>query len=271
MSYRLIEGCCGSAALTLHLCGANKSIITYQGSKWKYRTALAEILSNKGFVGLPDEIELYDPGPWSKVIPLVFTSKDEIVDELKFYSKFDPKFIYHKFQNQPCSKIPANYAAEFLFLQRLAFSGKAVGSSSGVWKSPGFNTTSAYGLEGTDKFGPIKPMLPGMIKTLSKLSLTPVVIVSGNTLSMPIDNVQNTVVYLDPPYQDSTKYPDGDLSRQEVVDLALAWHQAGATVLVSEAEPLSELNSWNQVCISSSKQTKNSFRSKKEEWVMVSP
>ena len=271
MSYRLIEGCCGSAALTFHLCGANKAVITYQGSKWKFRHLLAEILSDRGFVGLPNEIELYDPGPWSKVVPLIFSNKDEIVDELKFYNKFDPNIMYHKFQNQPCSKIPTNYAAEFLFLQRLAFSGKAVGASSGIWKSPGFNTTSAYGLEGTDKFGAIKPMLPGMIKTLSKLSLVPMVFNSGRYLKKPIDNVKNTVVYLDPPYQGSTKYPDGDLSRQEVIDLALAWYHVGATVLISEAEPISNLIGWKQICISSAKESKNSFRSKKEEWVTISP
>lgn len=43
-----------------------------------------------------------------------------------------------------------------------------------------------------------------------------------------------TVVYMDPPYQDTTGYAH-DLPRSQVVELAERWSAAGATVAISEA------------------------------------
>lgn len=51
--------------------------------------------------------------------------------------------------------------------------------------------------------------------------------------------------YLDPPYVGATGY-GWDLPRGEVLELARRWHDAGAVVAVSEAEPL-ELEGWHHV------------------------
>lgn len=49
-----------------------------------------------------------------------------------------------------------------------------------------------------------------------------------------------SVVMIDPPYVNTTKYAC-DLSRSEVVRIARAWREAGARVAVCEAEPIQEL------------------------------
>ena len=51
---------------------------------------------------------------------------------------------------------------------------------------------------------------------------------------------RNTVVFLDPPYVDTSGY-GFDFGRREVVRLALRWASAGATVAISEAEPIGPL------------------------------
>jgi site-specific DNA-adenine methylase len=269
--FKIIEGCCGTAALTFHLCGIKQQIITYQGSKWNYREELDSIIRMKGFSGTPTKVELYDPAPWSKVIPVLISDKERVIQELKIFEQQDPLNVFKKLNNSYCSKDPIKFAAEFLFLQRLSFSGKAVGYSGGIWNSPGFNKTSAYGIPGTTKFGAVKPMIPGLIKRLEKNDLKIPLTHFGDFLHKPTEQIYNTVVYLDPPYLGVTKYPDGDLSRQELVDLSISWYEAGATVLVSESEIIKELRGWNVICISDAKKNKSSFKNKKAEFVMISP
>ena len=49
-----------------------------------------------------------------------------------------------------------------------------------------------------------------------------------------------SICYIDPPYLGTTPYAH-DLARPEVVEMAKAWADAGATVCISEAEPIPEL------------------------------
>jgi 16S rRNA G966 N2-methylase RsmD len=63
----------------------------------------------------------------------------------------------------------------------------------------------------------------------------------------PQANARGAVVYIDPPYQNTTGYAH-DLPRADVLDLAQRWNEAGATVAVSEAVPL-DLPGWFHVRI----------------------
>ena len=83
---------------------------------------------------------------------------------------------------------------------------------------------------------------------------------------------QPTVVYLDPPYAGSTAYPAGDLSRDGVVALALAWEQAGARVVVSEGVPVEELvrHGWTAQRLNAGRHDTSRFRGKQEEWLTLS-
>ena len=64
------------------------------------------------------------------------------------------------------------------------------------------------------------------------------------------------------------------LDRAAVVDLALKWHAAGATVAVSEAEPIPELVAlgWRVVDITDKRQgQKRTFSKQKAEYLTISP
>ena len=73
-----------------------------------------------------------------------------------------------------------------------------------------------------------------------------------------------TVVYFDPPYAGTTGYKH-DLPRAEVIQIALRWHEAGARVYISEAEPL-PIPGWHHVEIGSERRgQKRTFSAQQRE------
>ncbi|MCB9685166.1 MAG: hypothetical protein H6738_06910 [Alphaproteobacteria bacterium] len=277
-AWTYIEPCCGSAALALSLLGAPRSLLPYQGSKWRFRTALAAAVHGTGVHGPPARVELYDAGPFGVAAPTLVDGalREAVIEVLDRFAARDAREVYDGLHQQPVAEDPATYTAELLFLQRLSFSGKAVGDRGGRWASPGFNTSSAYGLPGTERFGPVKPMVPSLIRVLRSYDRLhrPGEIHGGRRSASPPEESlrQSTVVYLDPPYVGSTTYPGGDLDRASVVSLATAWADAGARVIVSEGEPIVELVSlgWTAQRIDAGRKDTSRFRGKQEEWITTS-
>ena len=85
---------------------------------------------------------------------------------------------------------------------------------------------------------------------------------------------------MDPPYLDTTGYKH-DLPRSEVVRMARLWADAGATVCISEAEPIPELmaDGWHAVEISATRkgakrtftgQQKMAKKKQPAEWLTLS-
>lgn len=274
MSYTLIEPCCGSAALTLHLLGATNHVMPYQGSKWRYRLDLEALIHEMGFAGAPDSVVLTDPGPWPVALKCILDPdlRVELVEQLLSLTGLDPREHYEEIQGAQtvdADENPVRFASEFLFLQRLAFSGKAVSARNGKWSSPGFNTSSAYGLEKTEKFGKMNPLVPSLYRTVRDLELLPLNSLSATrtAATSPKKHVTRpTVVYLDPTYLGTTKYPDGHITRFEVMELAVDWWEAGAGVIISEQEPIAELR-WQTKRLFKRRKDGSPFKGKQEEWV----
>ena len=294
MSYTLIERCCGSSALTLHLLGARRSILPYQGGKWRLRKQLGEIVERLGFTGTPDRVVLTDPGPWGLVMGVLLDRplRSAVADKLADLAEEDPKDAYEDLQNRQTPFDPIQFATEFLFLQRLSHSGKAVGISlDGCWKSPGLNRSSAYGLKATGRFGAIKPMIPSLVEVLRSYDedlaqLPPGAVLANRSsaygpaglaevpkTSHTVGEAESgvpTVEYVDPPYQGTTHYPNGHLGRAHVIELARAAQRRGAAVLVSEREPISDLvnRGWTAEPLRIGPASGTSpFRSRSQEWV----
>jgi hypothetical protein len=81
-----------------------------------------------------------------------------------------------------------------------------------------------------------------------------------------------TVAYMDPPYVGTTGYGH-DLPRSEVVALARRWAAAGATVAISEAEPIADLvaEGWHAVRIDGERKGQaRTFSKQKDEWLTLS-
>jgi hypothetical protein len=273
VNYTLVEPCCGSAAFTLHLLGARRAILPYQGSKWRFRKGLEATAEELEFVGPPDRVVLTDPGPWGRVMGVLLRRGDrrDLVEELERLAAMDASAVFERLQGSPVPQTDSAFAAEFLFLQRLSFSGKAVGIRRGRWASPGFNKTSAYGVAATDRFGEVKPMIPSLLRILRDYDRA-LVDVAVDARCAPAGTPSElqlrgrVLVYLDPPYVESTSYPDGQLTRGEVVALAHAWRERGAAVIISEQHSL-ELPGWRRGLLSTGRDDSSPFRGKQQEWV----
>lgn len=236
MSWTLVEPCCGTAALTMHLLGARRQLVPRQGSKWALRRELAARMP----AGAPSRVVLSDASPWALVVQCVLEQRDELLTELRQLvarGGDDPQRLQAELHGGPVGAGP-RMAAELLWLQRMAFAGKAVRVVGGRWSSPGLNLTSALGVEGTDRFGPVRPLGPALLRAVAGAPSATVEAFVG--LARPTGPAHNTVVYLDPPYAGTTGY-GADLDRAGVVALAVEWSEAGADVLVSEAAAVSEL------------------------------
>jgi hypothetical protein len=80
------------------------------------------------------------------------------------------------------------------------------------------------------------------------------------------------VAFIDPPYLNTTGYAH-DLPRAEVVAIARRWAAAGATVAISEAEPIPELvaEGWYAVRIDGERVgQKRTFSKQQAEWLTLS-
>jgi len=88
----------------------------------------------------------------------------------------------------------------------------------------------------------------------------------------PADLPPGTVVFIDPPYVGTTGYGN-DLPREDVVEMARRWSEAGARVYISEAEPIGALvaEGWQAVEITSQRVgQRRTFSKQQREWVTCS-
>jgi len=84
-------------------------------------------------------------------------------------------------------------------------------------------------------------------------------------------NLDGVLVFVDPPYLNTTGYAH-DLGREQVVALARRWADAGARVMISEAEPIGALveDGWHAVEVTAMRVgQKRTFSRQQREWVTL--
>lgn len=291
--YVFIEPCAGSAAMTRALYEYKQQILPYQGSKWTLRAPYLRLFRDLGYLGPPSQAYLYDVSPLAEAVALAMAHPQQVLEYLgplvsegtaRKENPKGPSVLYNRLHRGVVPENRYERAAQLLWLQRMSWSGKAVGTSRVggrlLWKSQGLNTTSAYGKEGTETFGAIRPMGEALLEVVSQHKSP--VLGYWRPLNWNEDN-QNfrsprRLVFLDPPYLDSTPYPCGSMSRQEVVTLALELQSNGCTVVVCEASPIPELEAsgWSSRCIQAARGSgRGRMQTKKRtpgcrgaEWVM---
>ena len=255
----LAELCCGSAALTLHLHGARPPM-PYMGSKERYAAAIAETFG----LERPQRTLLVDTGMWADAWSLLCRdgARSRVVEAcVALVADCDPRELWQRLRVSPPPACPVERVAAWVVLQRLAFSGKPVverADGSG-WSDPGFQETAGYGRPGTPRFGEVLPQLPALPSRLAALPVMPHAwVVRSCATDVPVpEDAAEWVLYLDPPYAGTTGYADSDLTREDVLALARSWADAGAHVIVSEAEPL-PLAGWHTVEITGQRTGKRS-------------
>lgn len=265
----------------MHLLGARRQVVPYQGSKWRVRRALADLAAELGFEGPPAQVSLVDPGPWGVTAALLAGDRSarQVLAEVRALVDEDPGALYRRLHGAPVPRWSAPFAAEHLVLQRLAFSGKAVGiTPGGRWRAPGLNATSAYGTPATERFGAVRPQLLALVDALAGLTGLAeawVGAVRGDatlaSAALLSRSALPTLVYLDPPYAGTTPYPDGAMDLRQVGDLARRWADMGAAVIVSERAGLDLGDGWQRRRLDAGRGGASPFRGGHEEWVTYCP
>lgn len=272
MGWRLLELCSGCAALSLHLLGWRRQLVPYMGSKWRLRRELSGLLDDLGFAGQPDSVHLNDVGPAAQAAATAIARPSWVAATLNGMLAMDPLDVYEDLNGSPPSDDRVQRAAEFLFLQRLAWSGKPVGIRDGRWAPQGFNGSSAYGVAATDKFGEVNPMVPSLVRLLHGVTAGPA---TWSELPASDVDIYADAVYIDPPYRGTTDYPCGGMSRGEVVSLALKWADRGSAVIVSEAEVVGGLIKYGfdakRLSSAPRRMRTRAAHKRREEWVTFTP
>ena len=235
-----MEPCCGTAALTLHLLGAPKRLVGYQGGKFGLRRQLGHLAESLGFVGAPSHVVLSDASIWAETIRSVLVDRAAVLAHLDELRSHDPLAVHHRLYGGPVPKELTRRAAEHLWLQSVSFAQAAVRTEDGRWKARSRTVARSdlYGAIGANyRIRPEPDVLADAIRALP--AALPTIEASVGT-ARARGRAELTLVYLDPPYHGTAGYGH-DLPRPDVVALALEWAQSGATVLVSEGGPVTEL------------------------------
>jgi hypothetical protein len=263
VTWTLVEPCAGTAAFSLFQIGADRQLVPRQGSKWTVRRELSGLAASFGFIGLPSSIVLSDADPWALAIQQVLENRDEVLIWLRLLveeGEHDPIGLFAALDRGPVPDNRARMAAHLLWLQRMAYNGKAVVVRDGCWVSPGINPTSAQGLPATERFGAVRPLGAALLEVVVDLPrFMHVDAMQGLVGPAFVEDPRTCLVYLDPPYVGTTGY-GAELSRADVVRLALEWADAGAAVIVSEAEPVAELVQLGWAAVELAERNARAFR-----------
>lgn len=233
----LVELCAGMAGLSLRLAGRPR-LVKYRGGKWK----LARDLIALGGLKPPSRFVWAEANPHTRRFLERFSDpviSAGAVEAMSSWIEEGPEAMVARWWSlskafkslEPLDSSDAEHCAAF-YLWRQA---------EGLYGRPVVQHLGLLGPEGDLKNLELRHR-DWIVEKISAAALS----FSGMHAEIHDDaaSVQpfrDAVVYVDPPYAGTHGYSALDLSRERVVELALAWDRAGAQVLVSEGAPVAEL------------------------------
>ena len=182
--------CCGSGAISIELINRDTDLL---------------------------DITMVDASPWGlfyqKVGDLTFS-----VDVFKYYLNDIPKditkikdFAFELSKQQADDILFENAVYKFLILQSCAFGGTATWIENNKWKKAGGLRNYWLPTETSNRKSPVNPMMP-MPNTLYDrvenicANMDFVTGIYGKVEEVKIEDNENTIIYIDPPYDDTCKY-----------------------------------------------------------------
>ena len=161
-----VELCAGSAAVSMTLLGG-RAPCRYMGGKGRFaRLVLEEMEVNA------TDVVLVDPGPWGRVWRALCEHKPAVCDALDALERLDHGGLFLRLSKEVPPEDDIEFAVAFFVLQQLNWRSKPVMLKKGKWSTSGLDSTMAYGLPGTDKFGEVRPQLPTVARHLRALDLS---------------------------------------------------------------------------------------------------
>jgi hypothetical protein len=118
------------------------------------------------------------------------------------------------------------------------------------------------------------PPIPVLADRVATLPTKPPMVAcwQGRAEDMELpERLDGWIMYMDPPYENTTGYKHGGCPRETVLRLALDWSARGAVVAISEAVRLDDaLPGWHAVQIDGERVgQKRTFSKQQHEWVTM--
>ena len=265
-----VELCAGTAAVSFALMGyEGYHYPPYMGAKYRWAPYILSLMDVKHSTN----IHLNDIGPWSIVWQ---TLKDPINRSVVSQSlresynllgnEDDPNRLY---RDMLATKLipydPVLFTSTFIHLQWANYMGIPVTIKDHQWKISAFNNigfTRKLGI-----FAGQRSSLGRIAERIDRMSILDLHSITVSNLSAEeIIPIPGSICYIDPPYASTAGYHKQDLTRDQVISIALSWSQSGASVYISEAEPILLLinQGWQSVDITDhTRGSSNNMRQKK--------
>ena len=258
-----VELCAGTAAVSLRLQGGRhaRPPVSRMGAKTGYSTAILAALGLRP--GQRAAAYLWcEPDPGCRAMLHAYTSPEllrEAADIIRGWKDEEPRALWERLRAEgPIQGVEGREVARWVWLWGRSFN--TMGPECGFLPSASANGVKVWNAHPVEYFGGRLDAVPSCPASIAPDART----VDPPTLP------PGCVVYIDPPYQGTTGYV-ADLSRADVLDLARRWADAGATVAISEAEPVEGLGSgWEAVEITGERRgQKRTFSKQQAEWLTM--
>ena len=263
MTPLFVELCAGTAALSLRLHHPRaRPPVSRMGAKTGYADVILRVLKLRPG-GQAAQYLWAEPDAGVRLLLEAYRSRELATAAaaiIRGWADEDPRALWERLRAEgpaQCPPVDAREVARWSLVSGWAAHGKDAGSYGGPGRCG--DKTCALTIEGAARRYSHAPTLPATI-TDDARAIDPPQLLPGS------------VVYMDPPYQQTTGYAH-DLSRLEVIQLARRWQAAGAKVCISEAEPIPELLAagWHAVEITGERKgQKRTFSKQQREWLTLS-
>lgn len=263
-----VELCAGTAALSLRLHGGRyaRPPVSRMGAKTGYARAILQVMGLAAGDGA-DRYLWCEPDPGCRLLLEAYRSAElaqQAADIIRGWSDEDPRTLWERLRAEgPVQGVTAREAARWCY-QVARGHGGAPGSYCPEHQDRLYPSQIARGDKKPGTHGATREAIADRLPALPTL---PAAITTDARKTAPLHS--SAVVYIDPPYKDTTSYQH-DLTRAEVMALAMKWSDAGADVYISEAEPI-DLPGWYHVDITRCRQgQKRTFSKQQAEWLTCS-
>lgn len=278
-----VELCAGTAALSLtHYAkgaplksrkGAFKQVkppVSRMGSKSGYAEAILDVLGLEPGEGQAAGTHYLwcEPDPGCRLLLEAYRDASlakAAADIIRGWAGEDPRALWERLRAEGPPRYPAEAreVARVAFVQCLAGMSLPWGSYCDIMGKGGRDPRTGQRYAFNLSKNPIRldstPTLPATILPDAHAADPGPALLPG------------TVVYIDPPYVGTTQYAN-KLPRADVVALARRWADAGATVCISEAEPIPELvtDGWEVADITGRRKgTRRTFSKQQSEYLTI--
>ena len=259
-----VELCAGTAAISLMLQGGRyaRPPVSRMGSKRGYAAAILECLGLRPGQGA-DGYLWCEPDDGCRAMLIAYGDRgllDEAAAIIRGWADEEPRALWERLRAEgPIRGADGGEVARWAFVAGAAF----------IQGDPSTAYAGDPGANG-GRMGDVRTRTAARLDALP--DQPPTAIAADARAVDPARLPEGSVVYIDPPYVGTTGYTH-DLGRAEVVTLARRWADAGALVVVSEAEPVSALvaEGWHAVEITGCRVgQKRTFSKQQREWITMS-